>query len=67
MEKIIKDYNFVIRVLNSSTNKTHLENSRKLFINFMKKWSSSTSYLELFLFRNEFNNTFKQLEDNLIH
>jgi hypothetical protein len=34
-----KDFNWVIKILNSSKKEEHIEVSEKLFENFKKKWS----------------------------
>lgn len=36
---MVNDFNWVLKILSSSTKETHIETSEKLFENFKKKWS----------------------------
>ena len=45
--KASKDFEFVIRVLNSSENSEHIKTTDKLFENFKNKWKRKMECFEL--------------------
>lgn len=60
------DFNWVMRVLNSSKTNTHIENSVKLFDLFINKWSEyiSDSVYEL-TYCSKFNKLKKEIQKNV--
>lgn len=64
--KMENDFNWVMRVLNSSKTNTHIENSVKLFDLFINKWSEyiSDSVYEL-TYCSKFNKLKKEIQKNV--
>lgn len=60
-----KDFEFVIRVLNSSENGEHIKTTNKLFENFKNKWTNKidcTQMVEyMFIFYNNYINKINKL------
>lgn len=53
--EIKNEFNWVIKILNSSRTKEHISASEKLFENFIKKWDSDLSDIMKLKYQNEFN------------
>ncbi len=51
---IKNEFNWVIKILNSSKTEDHVSASEKLFENFIKKWDSDLSDIMKIKYRNEF-------------
>ena len=53
--QIDAEFKWVIKVMESSTNLTHLKTSEKLFQNFLDKWRAFISNILLIKLTNNFN------------
>jgi len=53
--EIKNEFNWVVKILNSSRTKEHISSSEKLFENFIKKWDSDLSDVMKLKYQNEFN------------
>jgi hypothetical protein len=53
--EIKNEFNWVIKILNSSKTKEHISASEKLFENFIKKWDFEISDIMKLKYQNEFN------------
>ncbi|MEY4573162.1 MAG: hypothetical protein RLZ10_2446 [Bacteroidota bacterium] len=53
--EIKNEFNWVVKILNSSRTKEHISASEKLFENFIKKWDSDLSDVMKLKYQNEFN------------
>lgn len=64
--KMENDFNWVLKVLNSSKTNTHIENSVKLFDLFINKWGEylTDSVYEL-TYCSKFNRVKKEIQKNV--
>jgi hypothetical protein len=62
---VSKDFNFVLRVLNSCETLEQIKTTKNLFENFKKKWGNKLECFELVGFMFKFENKRKKLKKNL--
>jgi hypothetical protein len=60
--KATKDFDFVVRVLNSCKNKEQLKTTEKLFENFKNKWRNELDCFDFLQFMFRFENKRKKLK-----
>jgi hypothetical protein len=62
---VSKDFNFVLRVLNSCETLEQIKTTKNLFENFKKKWGNKLECFEFVEFMFKFENKRKKLKKNL--
>ena len=65
MKKAKKDFDYVLKVLESCKNHQHLIVTQKLFENFKKKWKGKIYDLDLISFMYNFESEYKKKKDKL--
>ena len=56
--KVSKDFEFVLKVLNSSETQDHIKTSNKLFENFKNKWTNKIDCTQMVEYMYGFHNNY---------
>lgn len=62
-----KDFEFVLRVLNSSENQDHIKISKNLFENFKNKWTNKIDCIHMVEYMYSFYNHYVKKIDKLCY